>query len=330
MQYAPKAALALSLIVPLCLNSGPAATAQPAAYPNKPIRFIVAQTPGSSIDAISRVVATKMGELLGQQFVVDNRTGAGGIIAGGIVASAEPNGYTLLSASLSSQIIGPLLYKKAATYDPLRDFASIGPFAVTQNVLVTNPQVPYRSVKELIAYAKANPGKINWANSGTGFQSHLAGVLFTHMANIDVLHVPYKGAGLSVPAVISGESHVTLGPAPALMGHVQSGRLRALAIGSEKRSTLWPEIPTVIESGLPGYVSDGWAGIVAPKGIPKAILEKLSATLVSTVSDRTTVEALKRIGAEPLVGSPADFTKIVAKEWKNLGDAIRVSNLKVD
>src|SRR5450756_1721346 len=232
MRSAPKAVLAVSLIVLLCLNSGPATAAHPGAYPNKPIRFLVAQTPGSSIDAISRVVATKMGELLGQQFVVDNRTGAGGTIAGAIVAYAEPNGYTLLSASLSSQVIGPLIYKTTTTYDPLKDFASVGPFAVT------------------------------------------------HMANIDVLHVPYKGAGLSVPAVISGESHVTFGPAPAFMGHVQSGRLRALAIGSEKRSTLWPEIPTVIESGLPGYVSDGWAGIMAPKGTPKVILEKLNAALV--------------------------------------------------
>jgi tripartite-type tricarboxylate transporter receptor subunit TctC len=330
MRHTFKAALAVSAIVLPCLNPGAATAAQPGDYPNKPIRFIVAQTPGSSIDAISRVVATRMGELLGQQFVVDNRTGAGGIIAGSIVATAEPNGYTLLSASLSSQINGPLLYSKHTTYDPLKDFASVGPFAVTQNVLVTNPQAPYRSVRELIAYAKANPGKINWANSGTGFQSHLAGVLFTHMANIDVLHVPYKGAGLSVPAVISGESHVTLGPAPAFMNHVQSGRLRALAIGSEKRSTLWPEIPTVIESGLPGYVSDGWAGIVAPRGLPKAIIDKLNATLVSAVSDAASVEALKRIGAEPLIGSPADFARLIAKEWKNLGDAIRVSNLKVD
>src|SRR5512140_1175862 len=166
MRYAPHAGLAVSLILLLGLNPGPATAAQPGAYPNKPIRFLVAQTPGSSIDAISRVVATKMGVLLGQQFVVDNRTGAGGIIAGSIVANAEPNGYTLLSASLSSQIIGPLIYKKTATYDPLRDFASVGPFAVTQNVLVTNPKVPYRSVRELIAYARANPGKINWANSG--------------------------------------------------------------------------------------------------------------------------------------------------------------------
>jgi len=330
MQCAPKTAFAAGLIVPLCMNVSVAAAAQPGAFPAQPIRFVVAQTPGSSIDAISRVVATKMGELLGQQFVVDNRTGAGGIIAGGIVANAEPNGYTLLSASLSSQVIGPLLYKKNATYDPLRDFDSVGPFAVTQNVLVTNPQVPYRSVRELIAYARANPGKINWANSGTGFQSHLAGVLFTHMAKIDVLHVPYKGAGLSVPAVISGESHVTIGPAPAFMTHVQSGRLRALAIGSEKRATLWPEIPTVIESGLPGYVSDGWAGIVGPKGIPKTVLDKLNAALVSAVRDAATVEALKRVGAEPLVGTPADFAKIVLKEWKSLGELIRVANLKVE
>mgnify|MGYP001564235595 CR=1 FL=1 len=228
MRYAPKAALALSLIVLPCLYSGPATAAQPAgAYPDRPIRFIIAQTPGSSIDTISRVVATKMGELLGQLLVVDNRTGAGGTIAGAIVAHAEPNGYTLLSAALASQVIGPQIYKTTTTYDPIKAFASVGPFAVTQNLLVTNPQTPYRSVKDLIAYAKANPGKINWANAGTGFQSHLAGVLFTHMANIDVLHVPYKGAGPMVAGVISGESDVTIGPAPAWMVHVQAGRARA-------------------------------------------------------------------------------------------------------
>src|SRR6185503_7450125 len=137
-------------------------------------------------------------------------------------------------------------------------------FAITQNVLVVNPRVPYGSVQELIAYAKANPGKINWANAGTGFQSHLAGALLTHMAGINVLHVPYKGAGAMVGGVIAGESHVTIGPAPAWMVHVQAGRARALAMGGEKRSALWPEIPTVSESGVPGYVSDGWAGLMGP------------------------------------------------------------------
>ncbi|HXF68119.1 MAG TPA: tripartite tricarboxylate transporter substrate-binding protein, partial [Burkholderiales bacterium] len=219
-----------ALLAALALAPAAAAAAQAAAnYPDKPIRLVIAQTPGSSIDTMTRIVAAKMSELLGQQMVADNRTGAGGTIGAGIVAHAEANGYTLLAVATASQVIGPQIYRKTTTYDPLKDFAPISLFAITQNVLVTNPKAPFASVKELIAYARANPGKINWANAGTGFQSHLAGVLFTHMAGIEVLHVPYKGAGLSVGAVISGESQVTLGPAPALMTHVQAGRLRALA-----------------------------------------------------------------------------------------------------
>jgi tripartite-type tricarboxylate transporter receptor subunit TctC len=299
-------------------------------YPNKPIRFVISQTPGSSIDTMSRVVATKMAELLGQQFVVDNRTGAGGTIGGSIVAHSEPDGYTLFAAATASQVIGPQIYKKVTNYDPFKDFTPISQFAVTQNVLVVNPKAPFKSVKELIAYAKANPGKINWGNAGTGFQSHLAGVLFTHMANINVLHVAYKGAGPLVAGVISGESHITIGPAPAWMAHVQAGRVRALAMGGEKRSVLWPDLPTIIESGLPGYVSDGWAGLMGPKGLPKPILQKLHAMLIKAVNDPTTNGQLKKVGAEPQTGTPGDFAKLIAKDWKSFGEAIRVAKLKVD
>ena len=299
-------------------------------YPNRPVRLIVAQTPGSSIDTMTRLVATKLSELLGQQFVIDNRTGAGGIIGGEIVAHATPDGYTLLAAATASQIIGPHLYKSVLKYDPHKDFQPISLFAVTQNVLVVNPKAPFGSVKELIAYARANPGKINWANAGAGFQSHLAGVLFTHMAKIDVLHVPYKGAGLSVGAVISGESQVTIGPAPALMVHVQGGRLRALAMGGEKRSTLWPDLPTVIEAGLPGYVSDGWAGVMAPRQLPAPIAEILRTAISRALSDAGVNEGLKRVGAEPRVSGAAEFSAQIAKDWKSYGEAIRVANLKAE
>lgn len=323
--------LAVIVAASCFLSWGWAAAAQTGTdYPNKPIRFVISQTPGSSIDTISRVVAAKMGELLGQQLVVDNRTGAGGTIGGAIVAHAEPDGYTLFGAATASQVIGPQIYKKVTTYDPFKDFTPIGQFAVTQNVLVVNPKAPFKSVKELIAYAKANPGKINWGNAGTGFQSHLAGVLFTHMANINVLHVAYKGAGPLVAGVISGESQVTIGPAPAWMVHLQAGRARVLAMGGEKRSILWPDIPTIIESGLPGYVSDGWGGLMAPKGLPKSILNKLHATLVKAVNDPATNEGLKKVGAEPVVSTPAEFAKLIAKDWKSFGEAIRVANLKVD
>ena len=178
--------------------------------------------------------------------------------------------------STGVQVIAPQIYKKL-NYHPVKDFAQISLFAVTQNVLVTNPGLPLNSVKELIAYAKANPGKLNMANAGSGFQSHLAGVLFTHMTGIDVLHVPYKG-GASLIAVMSNEAQFTIAPGPAVLGHVRAGRLRALATGGEKRSPATPGLPTIIEAGVPGYVSTGWAGVMAPKATSKPILDKLHAT----------------------------------------------------
>ena len=165
-------------------------------YPTRPIRLVIPQTAGSSTDTMSRVLATKLSELLGQQLVVDNRTGAGGVIGGSIVANAEPDGYTLLCAATPSQVIGPQIYRTSTKYDPHKAFTPIGQFAVTQNVLIAYQKAPFSNVRELIAYAKANPGKLNWGNAGIGFQSHLAGVLFTHMAGINVLHVAYKGAGV--------------------------------------------------------------------------------------------------------------------------------------
>jgi tripartite-type tricarboxylate transporter receptor subunit TctC len=315
--------------LPLLIVTAPAAHAQ-SNYPERPIRLVVAQTPGSSIDAMSRVIAAKLGELLGQQIVVDNRTGAGGTIGGRIVAQAEPDGYTLFATSTASQVIGPQIYRKVSGYDPLKDLSSVSLFAITQNVLVSHPKAPFATVKELIAYARANPGKLNWANAGSGFQSHLASVLLTHMAKIDVLHVPYKGAGAMVTAVIAGESQVTIGPAPAWMVHVQAGRARALAMGGEKRSGLWPELPTIDESGVPGYVSNGWSGLSAPAKTPQALVRRLHATLAQAVNDAATSEALKRLGAEPQTSTPDEFTSLIVREWKNFGDAIRIAQLKVE
>lgn len=322
----------VSLVVVSCLSqSGWAAAADPAkTYPTRPIRLVVPQTAGSSTDTMSRVLVAKMGELLGQQFVVDNRTGAGGVIGASIVATSEADGYTLMCAATPSQVIGPQIYPAATKYHPFKAFTPIGQFAITQNVLIAYQKAPFNNVKELIAYAKANPGKLNWGNAGIGFQSHLAGVLFTHIAGINVLHVAYKGAGPMVAGVISGESQVTLGPAPAWMVHVQAGRARALAMAGAKRSILWPDLPTISESGLPGFVSDGWAGLMAPAGLPKPIVDKLHATLLRAVNDRVTNEALKKIGAEPATSTPSEFAGLIVKDWKTYGEAIRVANLKVE
>jgi tripartite-type tricarboxylate transporter receptor subunit TctC len=315
MQCILKATVVLSLTV---LPAIPQAAAADSAdvYPRRPVRLVIAQTPGSSIDAMARIVATRMSQFLGQQLVVDNRTGAGGTIGGAIVAHATPDGYTLFAGATASQVIGPQLYKKFVTYDPFRDFAPVSLFAMTQNVLVVNPNTPFKTVKDLLDYAKANPGKLNWSNAGTGFQSHLAGVLFTHMAKIEVLHVPYKGAGIV--------------PAPSVMGHLSAGRLRALAMGGEKRSPLAPEIPTIIESGVPGYTSRGWAGLIAPANTPKAIQGKLLKTLHRTVNDPGTNKALQKIGAEPLTSTPEEFAALIKSDWTSFGNAIRVSGIKAN
>jgi tripartite-type tricarboxylate transporter receptor subunit TctC len=328
MHLIRKAALLLSLMFVTAVPTGATAADAASAYPTKPIRLVIAQGPGSSIDTMCRIVFRKMSELLGQQMVMDNRIGAGGTIGGGIVAHAEPDGYTLFAAATASQVIGPQVYKSTRRYDPFKDFQAISQFAITQNVLVVNPKTPFKSVKDLIDYAKANPGKLNWSNAGSGFQSHLAGVLFTHLAKIQVLHVPYKGAGPSLAAAISGESQVTFVPAPSVMGHVQAGRLRALAVGGEKRSVVAPELPTVSESGVPGFNLVGWAGLMAPRGTPKPILAKLGNALHAAVNDPATNAAMKRVGAEPLIGTSQDFAALIARDWKNYGDAIRIAGLK--
>ncbi|HXV10113.1 MAG TPA: tripartite tricarboxylate transporter substrate-binding protein [Burkholderiales bacterium] len=330
MRLIRKPALLLSLTFLAAVPTGATAADPAAGYPNRPVRFVVSQTPGSSIDAMSRIVATKLSQLLGKQLVVDNRTGAGGTIGGAIVANAEPDGYTLFAAATASQVIGPQLYKKLVTYDPFRDFAPVSLFAMTQNILVVNPNTPFKTVKDLVDYAKANPGKLNWSNAGTGFQSHLAGVLFTHMAKIEVLHVPYKGAGASLGAAISGESQVTIVPAPSVMGHVRAGRLRALAMGGEKRSPLAPEIPTIMESGVPGYTSRGWAGLIVPAKTPQPVQAKLLKTLHAAINDPATNKSLQKIGAEPLTSTPQEFAALIKSDWDSFGNAIRVSGIKTN
>ncbi|MDP1717132.1 MAG: tripartite tricarboxylate transporter substrate binding protein [Burkholderiales bacterium] len=298
-------------------------------FPSRPIRLIVPQNPGASNDTISRIVAIKMGELLGQQMVIDNRPGAGGTIGGELAATASPDGHTLYATATASQVIGPQIIKNIK-YHPTRDFAPISVFAITDNVLVVNPRLPVKSLKELIAHAKAHPGKLNFANAGPGTQSHLAGVLLAHATGIDVVQVPYKGGGASVAATIAGESPVTITPAPAVLGHVQAGRLRALASGSAKRSPLTPELPTLIESGLPGFVSNGWIGLLAPRATPRPVVNKLHAALVQAVKDPATARNMEKAGGDPETGTPAEFLKLIENDWKNFGEAIRIAKLKAE
>jgi tripartite-type tricarboxylate transporter receptor subunit TctC len=312
-----------------CALALPAAAADIAAgYPSRPIRLIIANTTGTSVDTLSRVLAVKFGEVLGQQVVADNRAGAGGTIGAEIASQAAPDGHTLLISSTGMQVIAPQIYARL-NYHPVKDFEAISLFAVTQNILVMNPGLPYQNVKDLVAYARANPGKLRMSNAGSGFQSHLAGVLFTHVAAIDVLHVPYKG-GASLIAVMSNESQFTIAPGPAVIGHVRGGRLRALATGGEKRSPVTPELPTIAEAGVPGYVSTGWSGLMAPKKTPAPIIAKVHAALTSTINDPATRKLMEAQGGEPVTSTGAEFVKLINDEYRRFGQAIKLANLKVE
>ena len=299
-----------------------------AAYPTRPIRLIVANTTGTSVDTLSRVLATRMSEELGQQIVADNRAGAGGIIGAEIASQSAPDGYTLLVSSTGMQTIAPQIYRKL-NYDPIKSFEAISLFAITQNLLVVNPGFPVKSVKDLIALTRAAPGKYNMSNAGSGFQSHLAGVLFTHMTGIDVVHVPYKG-GASLTAVIANEAQFTIAPGPAVLAHVRANRMRAIATGGEKRSPLTPELPTIIESGVPGYVSTGWAGIMAPRGTAKAIVDRLHATMTKSLNDATTREQMERQGGEPVTSTAQEMLRLIREDYARMGQAIKIAKLKVE
>ena len=318
----------LALVLSLYFAFPAPAAEKSSEYPNRPVRLIIAQTTGTSVDTLARILAVKTGELMGQQFVADNRAGAGGTIGGEIASQAAPDGYTLLVSSTGMQVISPQIYKKL-NYHPMKDFEPISLYAVTQNVVVVNPAFQAKTIKDLIALAKANPGKYNMANAGAGFQSHLAGVLFTHMAGIDVVHVPYKG-GASLIAVMGNEAQGTIAPAPALTGHVRAGRLRAIATAGEKRSPLTPELPTVIESGVAGYVSTGWAGIMAPRGTPKAILDRVHATMVKALNDPQTRELMERAGGEPVSSTPQEMVRVINEDYARMGQAIKLAQLKVE
>jgi tripartite-type tricarboxylate transporter receptor subunit TctC len=324
------ASAVVSLLVPILatLPLPVQAAADGKVYPTKPVRVVIAQGPGSSIDTMSRIVFNKMSEVLGHQMIMDNRVGAGGTIGGDIVARAEKDGYTLFACATASQVIGPQIYTSTRKYDPFKDFQPISQFAVTQNVLVVNPKMPFKSVKDLVAYAKEHPAKLNWSNAGSGFQSHLAGVLFTHLAGIQVLHVPYKGAGPSLAAAVSGESQVTFVPAPSVMGLVRNGQLRALAVGGAKRSSIAPDLPTVAESGVPGFDLVGWAGLAAPRGIPKPVFDALYQGLHKAVANQETSAAMVHAGAEPVVSTAQEFEALIRRDWKSYGDAIRISGMK--
>lgn len=316
--------LALALFV----SGAPAMGADAAKnYPNRPIRILMPNAPGSSTDTLGRVVANKLGEVLGQQVVVDNRPGAGGIIGMEIAKTANPDGYTMISASSAAMSIVPHIHK-TLSYDPLNDYAFLSLFAVTPNVLVVNQALPVKSVKELIDLTRSKPGQINMASAGAGSQSHLAGVLLQTMGKFESLHVPYKGGG-STPAVAAGESHWSINPAPSVMSLVKAGRLRAIGHTLPNRSPLLGDMPAIAET-VPGYNYSGWQGMLAPKATPKPILDKLRAALLKTMSLPEIKTALATQGAEIVTSTQEEFRKFVQDESRKIGPVIKSAGLKVE
>lgn len=278
-------------------------------YPSRPIRLIVPNAPGSAVDTLSRIVGAELGNTIGQQVVMDNRPGAAGVIAMEIAKHANPDGYTLISATTAASTIARLLQKKAA-FHPVNDYDYVAQYAVTLNVLVVNPALPIKSTKELIAYAKSGKTPFNMASAGAGSQSHLSGAYFQQLAGINSLHVPYKGGGPSSASVVAGESQWTLIPAPAAMVHVNAGRMRALAHTLPKPTPLLPNVPPIADT-LPGFDYSGWMGFFLPKGTPKAINDKVRAAMVKAMDTPLVKKAMAFQATEIAILGPAEFRKVV-------------------
>jgi tripartite-type tricarboxylate transporter receptor subunit TctC len=297
-------------------------------FPNRPIRLLVPNAPGSSVDTLSRIVAQKLGDVLGQQVVVDNRAGAGGVIGMEIGKNANPDGYTMISATTAASTIAVLLQKNP-TYDPVKDYDYVAEYAETPNVLVVHPSLPVKSVKELIDYCKGKKGEVNMASAGSGSQSHLSGAYFLQSANFESLHVPYKGGGPSVGAVIAGESHWTLTPAPAVMAHVNGGRLRAIGHSLPKRTALLPNIPAIAET-IPGFDYSGWQGLFLPRNTPKAITDKLRAALVTTMESAEIKKLLSVQATEIVIRGPEEFRKVVQESMAKHAKLVKTVGLKAE
>ena len=292
------------------LGTAPA-LAQEAAkdFPSRPIRMIVPNAPGSSVDTLSRIVGTGLSQVIGQQIVIDNRAGAAGVIGMEIAKNANPDGYTMIAATTAASTIARILQKNP-TFDPVQDYDYVVQFAETPNLLVVNPSLPIKSVKELIDYAKSNKGRFNMASAGAGSQSHLSGAYFQQAAGIESLHVPYKGGGASVASVIAGESHWTLTPAAAVMSSVNSGRLRPLGHSLPKSTPLLAGIPPIADT-IKGFDYSGWQGFFVPKGTPKAITDKLRAAVIKTTELPEIRKALAVQRTEIVIRGPAEFRKVV-------------------
>ncbi|MCE9640425.1 MAG: tripartite tricarboxylate transporter substrate binding protein [Betaproteobacteria bacterium] len=315
----------LHLLVALVAAAAPAAAAG-AAYPDKPIRLVVPFPPGGGADTLARVVAHKLNEKYGQQIVVDNRGGAGGLVGTETVARASPDGYTLLMGTASTHGSNPSLYEKLP-YDPVKNFAPVVLLASVPNILVVHPSVAAKSVKDLIALAKQKPGAINYASVGVGSSQHLIAEMFKRQAGVDLVHVPYKGTGPALNDLISGQVQMMFTNLITAVPHVKSGRLRGLAVTSARRSVTMPELPAVAEV-LPGFDVSSWYGLLAPAGTPRPVIDALNREVIALLQGSDVRERLAVDGAEPGGGTPEQFAAYIRNEIAKYAATVKAANIR--
>ena len=316
-------------VLALLMAAALGAQAQPT-WPQSPVRVIVPFPASGATDLVARVVTQRVGQELGQQFVVDNKPGAGGTIGAAEAAKAKPDGYTLLLTTSSTHAISPHLMPRLA-YDARRDFVPVAHVADAPSVLLVSNSLPVKSVAELIAYAKAHPGQLNYATSGNGTIVHLNTAAFAAQAGIEMTHVPYKGTALAIPDLVSGQVQVLFDSLPTGMPHVKSGRLRALAVTSAQRSALAPDLPTLAESGLPGFSSVTWFGVYLPAGAPPALVERVHAAFAKAIKAPELAESLAKLGVEPAKPStPAQFGSLVQTDSDRWANVIRQHKITLE
>jgi tripartite-type tricarboxylate transporter receptor subunit TctC len=302
-------------------------TAAAAQYPTKPVRLIIPFPPGGSNDVVGRLFANELGKRLGRQIIVDNRSGAGGVIGTEQASHAPKDGYTLLMISIA-HAVNPHLYNLKGRYDPIKSFTPVAMLASGPNVLVVNPGLPAKSVKELIALAKKEPGKVGWASAGVGSFQFLGGSLFELQAGVKFLHVPFKGGGPAMIDVIAGHNKVMFSSLVQTTPQINSGKLRALGVGGTQRNPILPNVPTIAEAGVPGYEAVNWWGIVAPAGVPQAVVDRLRKDIQAVQESKTVAAELAKQGADIMKMSQAEFTKYVAAEMAKWGKVVKESGMK--
>jgi tripartite-type tricarboxylate transporter receptor subunit TctC len=317
------------LVIGYVLAAGAACaqTAAPAAgYPSRPVRLVVPFSPGGTNDILGRIIGEKLGEHLGQPLVVDNRGGAGSVLGTEIVARASPDGYTLLVTS-AVLAVNPSIVR-SLPYDTARDFAPVGLIGSGPYIMVVNPGVPAKNVQEFIAWVKARPGQVNYASTGAGGPPHLAAELLRITAGIDMVHIPYKGGGAVLPDLIAGRVSMFFGSIATLQPYVQAGRLRVLGVTTARRAASMPEVPTFIESGLAGYEVNGWYGLLGPRGMPRAIVERLNAELRKVLAETDTQARLAANGIEPAATSADEFAALIRSEIEKWAKVVRAAGIK--